>query len=264
MPISVSPDSNRSPCSWKKTLAILHTILIALSLWYCKLVYFNAAEACYVEPCYEGPGLEELWKVNKGITFMGKSSGVFCLLHAALGYTLFARGGEGSSALLQQAHFVVGLFAGTTLCASLLSLNMVFVWGAETNLVINLSKLKDTNSVFEESNRHMLVVHSLIGTFLRLSSLSSALCFFQLVVLVQLTWSRRDFTKYFRLLASGGGDIGHEIMEQIHSEAMPLKSSVDAVMGVVETRSSIEGMMKIPKNDTHLSEASNALTGMMI
>ncbi|VEU42418.1 unnamed protein product [Pseudo-nitzschia multistriata] len=204
-------------CSWRNMLAIVHAVLIFLSLWYCKLVYWNASEVCYVDPCYEGPGLEELWKVNKGVSFTGASSGIFALAHAVLGYVLFARiSSEESSSLLEHAHFVVGIFAGATLCASLLSLNMVYVWGAETNLMINLSKLKESNSIFEESDRHMLVVHSLIGTFLRLSTLSSALCFFQLVVLVQLLSARKEFTRYFRLLATGEFDRS--------SETIPLRS----------------------------------------
>jgi len=197
-------------------LAIVHAILVFLSLWYCKLVYWDAAEACYVDPCYEGPGLEEVWKVNKGVTFTGESSGVFALAHATLGYVLFVRSNnDGSSSLLEHAHFVVGIFAGATFCASLLSLNMVYVWGAETNLMINLSKLKESNTIFEESDRHMLVVHSLTATFLRLSTLSSFLCLFQLVVLVQLLIARKEFTSYFRLLASGEIDSG---------ESMPLRS----------------------------------------
>ena len=217
--------------SWRSLLATSHWCLGFLALWYCKLVYWDAAEACYVIPCYEGPGLEELWKVNKGVTFTGESSGLFALAHAALGCALFAKRGSGEdSSMLQDAHFVVGILGGTTLCASLLSLNMVYVWGAETNLLINLSKLKDTNKVFEESGRHMVVNHSLTKTFLELSTLSSALCFLQLLVLVQLLVSRREFTKHFRLLARRalGGDEALAMTDSsnnIHnSETMPLKS----------------------------------------
>ncbi len=203
---------------------MIHWGLGFLALWYCKLVYWDAAEACYVTPCYEGPGLEELWKINKGVTFTGESSGLFALAHAVLGSGLFANRGEDSS-LLQDAHFVVGVFGGLTLCASLLSLNMLYVWGAETNLLINLSKLNYSNKVFEESGRHMIVNHSLTKTFFELSTLSSVLCFLQLVVLVQLLGSRRDFTKHFRLLAQRAVG-GEEAMAMTHnSETMPLRSA---------------------------------------
>jgi hypothetical protein len=188
-------------------------------------VYWNAAEACYVDPCYEGPGLEELWKVNKGVTFTGESSGLYALSHAALGCLLFARRSSEGSSFLEDAHFLVGIFGGLTLSASLLSLNMVYVWGAETNLQINLSKLRDSNKVFDESGRHMVVNHSLTKTFLELSTLSSGLCFLQLVVLVQLLLSRREFTKHFRLLATRavGGDQDLDMTNNTDNrETMPL------------------------------------------
>lgn len=228
--MDLSPDSMRRPgsCSWRRLLAISHWGLGFFSLWYCKLVYWDAAEACYVSPCYEGPGLEELWKVNKGVTFTGESSGLFAVFHAFLGCFLFERG-SGESSLLQDAHFVVGVFGGMTLCASLLSLNMVYVWGAETNLLINLSKLKDYNKVFEESGRHMVVNHSLTQTFFELSTLSSLLCFLQLVVLGQLLVSRKEFTKHFRLLAQSamGGDTAMAMTRHHthNSETMPLTST---------------------------------------
>ena len=219
--MDVSPDSMQRPggCSWRMLLATSHWGLGFLALWYCKLVYWDAAEVCYVKPCYEGPGLEELWKVNKGVTFTGESSGLFALTHAALGCCLFAkRSGSEESSLLQDAHFVVGVFGGMTLCASLLSLNMVYVWGAETNLLFNLSKLKDSNKVFDESGRHMVINHPLTKTFLELSMLSTVLCFLQLVVLIQLLVSRREFTKHFRLLARRalGGD---EAMAMAHNNS---------------------------------------------
>jgi len=224
-------------CSWQNLLAVSHAILGYLSLWYCKLVFWDAAEACYVSPCYEGPGLEELWKINKGVTFTGESSGIFALMHAALGYALFARDNRDSSSLLEHAHFVVGVFAGTTFCASLLSLNMLYVWGAEMNLLINLSKLNESNKVFEESGRHMTVNHSLVGTFFRLSSLSSCMCFFQLFVLAQLLVARKEFTSYFRLLASGVVEEEAMTMTQrsnmIASERVPLQPTNNQTTGLV-------------------------------
>jgi hypothetical protein len=231
--IAISTDSMHNPggCSWRKLLAWSHCVLGFLALWYCKLVYWDAAEACYITPCYEGPGLEELWKVNKGVTFTGESAGLFALAHAALGCLLFVKRSSESSSLLEDAHFLVGVFGGATLCASLLSLNMVYVWGAETNLLINLSKLRDSNKVFDESGRHMVVNHSLTKTFLKLSSVSLCLCFFQLMVLFQLLVSRMEFTKHFRLLARRGVE-GNEAMSMTQngtsssninsSETMPL------------------------------------------
>ena len=221
MPIRVSPDEDEMApnrwCTRRGFLAVSHGILMVLAVWYWKLVAWDAAEACYVDPCYEGPGLEELWKVNKGVTFAGKSEGVLALIHAACGYGLFAPTtsffacwSRRRSRILRDAHFVAGIFGGATACAALFSLSMVWVWGAETNLLLNLSRLRAANAVFEESGRHMFVRHALVRTFLELGTLSSALCFVQLSVAVQLVLANREFARQFRLLASpssgGGGD----------------------------------------------------------
>jgi len=75
--------------------------------------------------------------------------------------------------------------------------------------------------VFEESGRHMVVNHSLIETFFRLSTVSSFMCFFQLCVLVQLLMARREFTRYFRILVSGGEETMGTMAQ--NSESMPLR-----------------------------------------
>jgi len=183
--------------------------------------------------------LEELWKVNKGVTFTGQSSGVFGLCHALLGMFVFWKSHV-------DAHFLVGVFAGTTLCAALLSLNMVYVWGAETNLLYNLKKLNYNNKVFDESGRHMVVDASLETIFFKLTTTSVGLCLLQIVVLVSLVGSQKEFIQRFRLLKGihnneetmamisshhqqqqfyGGESYQNGGSSSLHSETMPLRSS---------------------------------------
>lgn len=198
---------------WRDSLTISHLVLGVLTIFYCVNV-FVAAEACYVLPCYEGPGLQALWKVNKGVTFTGKSSGWFALAHSALGFFLFCPRGK---AVLEEAHFVAGVFSGGTFCAALLMLNMTWVWGAEWNLLGDMTRLREDNIIFEESGRHMSVNLPLVDTFRRLFYLSLAMCAVQTFILVQLVVARKLFAGYFRL---EGGTSGETTPLQIESPAI--------------------------------------------
>mmetsp|Transcript_16550 Transcript_16550/g.28871 ORF Transcript_16550/g.28871 Transcript_16550/m.28871 type:complete len:219 (-) Transcript_16550:697-1353(-) len=189
-----------------KWLEHSHMALLVGSLWYCKLVYWDAAEVCYVLPCYEGPGLQALWKVNKGVTFMGESAGVFCLCQALMGYGLFR-----TDSLGEQAHFVTGIFVGCTVCAALLSLSMIWVWGAEWNLLGDLTLLNPNNAIFEESGRHMIVNKPLINVFRKLFYLSGCMCLLQSFVVVYILMERRSLTQQFRLLGGVLSDTTGEL-----------------------------------------------------
>ena len=51
-------------------MSILGTSTITLILGIVFLCFaMTVSNACYVDPCYEGEGLQELWKVNKGVSF---------------------------------------------------------------------------------------------------------------------------------------------------------------------------------------------------
>jgi hypothetical protein len=137
-----------------------------------------------------------MWKVNKGVTFMGESSGVFAAAHAMLGCLLFRCYAS------QDIHtFLVGIFAGCTFCSALLSLNMVWVWGAEWNLLGDLSLLSPNNTIFEESGRHMTVNHPLVAVFKWLFYLSCAMCLLQSIILIQLLVQRGDWMRLLRVHA---------------------------------------------------------------
>lgn len=195
-------------------LTLCHEILFVMAVWYCYQVFVGAAEACYVLPCYQGPGLQALWKVNKGVTFTGESSGVFALVHATVGYWLVTR--------YPTAHaFVVGILAGCTLCASLLSLNMIWVWGAEWNLLGDMTLLSPNNAVFDESGRHMTVNRPLIGVFQRLFYLSVVMCLMQSLILMQLLVNGSTWIRLFRLRHAEGRNAADGSVD----EMTPLQSA---------------------------------------
>lgn len=208
--------SEGSCASWRRLILYCIILLGILSVWYCKIVFWDAAEACYVLPCYEGAGWQALWKLNKGVTFTGESSGVFFVVHALVGFLLFRkRQHDSNNEFLEQAHFVVGIFMGCTLCAGLLSVNMIWVWGAERNLIHNLTKINPNTPALTESGHHMTVNESLIGTFTLLSYFSAFICCLQIVMVLLLLLARGSITSYFRLL--GGQSSSYE-------ETMPLQS----------------------------------------
>jgi len=213
--LSPSGSNNNNNRSWQKALVICHILLGMSSFVYCYHVYWKAAEACYVIPCYEGPGLQALWKVNKGVSFVGESAGVVSTAHAFLGYLLFrpkhdnrvygfSRNENNNddnipALLLDRAHFMAGIFTGCTFCVALLSLSMVWVWGAEWNLLGDLTRLDTSNKIFEESGRHMVVNEALLRTMTRLFYWSAVMCFLQFLILIQLLVARGSFSLYFGL-----------------------------------------------------------------
>jgi hypothetical protein len=217
---SVGDSSGGRSTTWRTRLVFCCLALASLSLAYCFIVFTKAAEACYVTPCYEGAGWQTLWMVNRGVTVAGTSSGIFFVIHAALGLALFRRRNDqdeqSAGEFLQEAHFVVGIFAGCTLCASLLSINMVWIWGAERNLIHNLEKINPTNEAFDESGRHMAINRSLIDTFDALTYISASVCLFQVMVGSFLLLARKPVTKYFRLLGGDQSSTSHDEMVPLH------------------------------------------------
>mmetsp|Transcript_273 Transcript_273/g.658 ORF Transcript_273/g.658 Transcript_273/m.658 type:complete len:624 (-) Transcript_273:25-1896(-) len=223
---------------WRQRLVCCSLMLSTLSLAYCFVVFTKASEACYVTPCYEGAGWQTLWMVNRGVTVAGTSSGIFFLIHAMLGYSLFRRRQDddqqstAADEFLQEAHFVVGIFAGCTLCASLLSANMVWIWGAERNLIHNLEKINPNNEVFDESGRHMTINGSLVSTFDTLTYISASVCLLQVLLGTSLLLARNSFSKYFRLL--GGQPISSNTQsssQMYNDEMIPLNTSNPSTAG---------------------------------
>ena len=110
-----------------------------------------------MEVHHPGEGLQELWKVNKGVGFTTIASGVFAGVVAVFLIAFLALG------LSASATFMIGYVLGACSVSGLVMLDMAFVWGAEWNLVYDLHKLKGDNAIFDESGRHMKVRTELIG-----------------------------------------------------------------------------------------------------
>ena len=147
----------------------MNTIILVLGiifLCYSMMVY----DACYVDPCYEGSGLEELWKVNKGIGFTTIAAGI-CTCMIAIFIDVFL-----SLGLDPSATFTIGYVLGASSVTGLVMLDMTFVWAAEWNLVYDLHQLKGDNAIFDESGRHMVVRTELIGQSKAMLGLAIAWC----------------------------------------------------------------------------------------
>ena len=200
---------------WRLLLTASHGALVLLSLGFTSCA-LRADDACYVEPCYEGEGLQELWKVNKGVGFTGVAAGVFSTAIASVGLALF-----GWAALDPRreagAGVLVGVFLGATACTALLMLDQFAVWCAEWNLVGDLTDLSPDNAVFHESGRTMHVHRDLLVTFKALVGLAAATGAVQVGVVAQLALAQHDVTAHLRLR---GGTSEREIA----TEKQPLRA----------------------------------------
>ena len=144
---------------WRLLLTASHGALVLLSLGFTSCA-LRADDACYVEPCYEGEGLQELWKVNKGVGFTGVAAGVFSTAIASVGLALFgwaALDPRREAGVLRRRVRSDGVQA----CSCSTSLP----WCAEWNLVGDLTDLSPDNGVFTESGRHMHVHGDLLAAF---------------------------------------------------------------------------------------------------
>ena len=97
--------------TWRRVLVGLAAFESLLAIWFV-FCAFSADNSCYVKPCYEGAGLQELWKVrssivnmpvrgaksydlleqvNKGIGLSGILAGILFLAYGALALCLVPR-----------------------------------------------------------------------------------------------------------------------------------------------------------------------------
>ena len=68
-------------------------------------------------PMHEGPGLQELWKVNKGIGFTGLAAGGLAVAHSALAMDLT------QAEYCTRRPLVLGAFVGVTCVVSLVAVD---------------------------------------------------------------------------------------------------------------------------------------------
>lgn len=184
---------------WRFSLVslALGELVLAVVFTYCASQAYNH---CYVKPCYEGAGLQELWKVNKGVGMSGLAAAALVLLHSLVSLWLVPKPALG------EAPLCLGVFLGITSIVALVTLEQAFIWGAEWNLIENLLKLSGENSVFYESGRHMHVREGLLDLFETTEYVSVGLLLAQcLMIAALLVWHREIITD-LRLL---GGFSSH-------------------------------------------------------
>ena len=165
---------------WRLGALAVHAVLLTVSLAYLWLTVSLAAAPCYVSPCYRGLGLQELWKVDKGVSASCVLGGLVGSAQAAAGVYCFLRSRGGVS------HFAMGLFAGLTVFLACLMLGQAALWTAQWNLVYDLAQISPDSELFEESGRHMVVRDDLRGKFRSLTALAATACACHLVVCVCL------------------------------------------------------------------------------
>mmetsp|Transcript_25631 Transcript_25631/g.76958 ORF Transcript_25631/g.76958 Transcript_25631/m.76958 type:complete len:213 (+) Transcript_25631:348-986(+) len=155
-----------------------------------------AANACYVTPCMEGVGTEELWKVDKGVAACCIVFGFVAVLQALLGLWMFTRHDP------RRSQFLIGLFVGMTLLVAFTMLGQSGLWMAQWNLVYDLSEISSSSPIFVQSGRQMAVDQSLRGDFRSLCLVAAFACLLELLVAVHL-WCHFDKAVAFFALRGG-------------------------------------------------------------
>ena len=174
--------------------------LIALAVSFLVMVA-QTVDACYTQPCYQGWGLSGLWRVNRGASYGALAAATAVLMHALGGLMLLQRGIQ-----LGEAHFVVGVYVGISLVASLLMVSQCFVWGAEWRTIRGLLELSDLNHVFQESGRRMHARASLKYRCLTLFWLAVATAGTQLLIVVLLLIRRSRLLIMLRASQEGSNE----------------------------------------------------------
>lgn len=196
----------------------------------------RASNACYVEPCMQGVGFEELWKIDKGLSAacvagglvgVGQSAAarerVGCIVCAPRGFyfpndkkihpqalALFSRSGT-------RAPFVAGVVVGASALVGALFLGQAGLWMAQWNLLYDLSEVSPISPIFDQSGRHMVVAGELRRSFRSLALTASFCCLGQALLAVAVGASReRIATRHFALR----GGACERLVET--SEAIPL------------------------------------------
>lgn len=172
-------------CPWQTVLITTGVVELLLSISYL-VVSISAYDKCYVVPCYEGPGLEELWKINKGVGLSGVFSAVFVIIFAAFSLWLIPR------TSLQDAPLMFGFFVGMSFILSLVLIEQMCIWGAEWNLIDNLDKLSDFSSVFSQSGRHMKMRDGLLEIVQRMVYMLAGLLLVQVSIVIVLVLRHRE------------------------------------------------------------------------
>lgn len=186
---------------WRTVAVGLLVCLVPLSVTYLTLAC-KAANECYVDPCMQGVGTEELWKVNKGVSTACVAGGLVGVVQSVTGLYFFVRHDP------KRAQFLVGGFCGMTSLVACLMLGQSGLWMAQWNLIFDLSEINPSSSIFVQSGRNMVVRQELREKFRSLCLVAAFCCFFQTAVVAHLVRNVDDAIRYFALK---GGSSNHYI-----------------------------------------------------
>ena len=131
--------------------------------------------------------------MNKGVATACVAGGAVGVAQALVGLVFFVRHDP------KRAHFLVGLFVGTTLLVAAVSLGQAGLWMAQWNLIFDLSEIDPASAIFDQSGRHMVVRDELRGSFRSLALVAAFCCFFQACLAGHLFATRRYAVGFFAL-----------------------------------------------------------------
>ncbi|KAJ1454700.1 hypothetical protein M885DRAFT_565940 [Pelagophyceae sp. CCMP2097] len=200
------------------------TVSLFLVLVPCTAEYFILAAttsgACYVEPCMQGIGTEELWKVNKGISTACVAGGFVAAAQAVAGLAFFARYDP------KRSHFLIGLFVGLLALVAFTMLGQSAMWMAEWNLIYDLSQIRADSDVLLQSGRRMVVRHELRHRFRALALLAAFCCLIELLLVWLLAATRKYAVGFFRL--RGGAEASERTRFRQTYNLVPQRTAVDS------------------------------------
>ena len=108
---------------YRAVLIALAVVELGLGLLLIKST-FSVYDACFVEPCYEGAGWSELWKMSTGASLSALFTASVVAGHALVALFVAPRDSLGD------ALWVLGFFMGMTFLISLLSLEQSLAFGS--------------------------------------------------------------------------------------------------------------------------------------
>lgn len=211
---------------WRKNLIVSHMALLAASGVY-TLCAWTTEDTCYMVPCYEGVGLETVWKVSQWSTVTAVVAGLYCTIVAGTGFCLFSKylseyTGSGD------AHLVHGLFAGLTMSTIVVMLNQMGVWSAEWSFVGSLTEVSRKESIFYNNGNHLHLRNGLVAQFQALTVFAVICAALQTVCLYQLYANQHAVGAQVKAAGTADGGLA---MEPLLASAKVVQQAAAKVSG---------------------------------
>jgi len=150
-----------------------------------------ACNKCYVAPCFEGRGLDVLYKVSNGLGFEVVISGFIFCLHTGHGIRVLNKAQTGQSVQM-------GISIGLSIAATVLSLQNAVMWGSQALMV------DDLDGTYDQSGRVSYVNTTTRSTFTAICALASMIFVADLAISALMYWWKDE------LLNEGGVETGYK------------------------------------------------------